>query len=67
MNPGQGKRKGRKREKYTTEHVPLEFPSCLVCGKDSTGIHFGVYSCEACKVGIHGDKISYFSRENPSF
>nr|XP_022329730.1 probable nuclear hormone receptor HR3 isoform X2 [Crassostrea virginica] len=49
MNPGQGKRKGRKREKYTTEHVPLEFPSCLVCGKDSTGIHFGVYSCEACK------------------
>ncbi|XP_061174547.1 oxysterols receptor LXR-beta-like [Saccostrea echinata] len=43
------KRKGRKREKYSTTHEPLEFPSCRICGKRSTGIHFGVYSCEACK------------------
>ncbi|XP_062621517.1 oxysterols receptor LXR-beta-like [Saccostrea cucullata] len=43
------KRKGRKREKYSTMHEPLEFPSCRICGKRSTGIHFGVYSCEACK------------------
>lgn len=42
-------RKGKKREKYTCSHEPLEFPSCRVCGKKSTGIHFGVYSCEACK------------------
>ncbi|XP_048736125.2 COUP transcription factor 2-like isoform X3 [Ostrea edulis] len=47
-NP-EGKRKGRKRGKYGTTQEPLDFPSCRVCGKKSTGIHFGVYSCEACK------------------
>lgn len=50
MEPVSVQRKGKKREKYTCSHEPLEFPSCRVCGKKSTGIHFGVYSCEACKV-----------------
>lgn len=49
MESGNVQRKGKKREKYTCSHEPLEFPSCRVCGKKSTGIHFGVYSCEACK------------------
>lgn len=49
MEPVSVQRKGKKREKYTCSHEPLEFPSCRVCGKKSTGIHFGVYSCEACK------------------
>lgn len=28
--------------------VPL--PPCKVCGGQSTGFHFGVITCEACKV-----------------
>ena len=26
---------------------------CAVCEADSTGFHFGVFSCEACKVKIY--------------
>lgn len=44
------KRKGKKRDKYIPSSEPLELPFCRVCGKRASGIHFGVYSCEACKV-----------------
>ncbi|XP_062615638.1 nuclear receptor ROR-alpha A-like [Saccostrea cucullata] len=43
------KKKGRKREKYIPSSEPLELPFCRICGKRASGIHFGVYSCEACK------------------
>lgn len=42
--------KGKKREKYIPTSEPLELPFCRICGKRASGIHFGVYSCEACKV-----------------
>ena len=44
------KRRNRKREKYVPSSEPLELPFCRICGKRASGIHFGVYSCEACKV-----------------
>nr|XP_022294170.1 nuclear receptor ROR-beta-like [Crassostrea virginica] len=41
--------KCKKREKYIPSSEPLALPFCRVCGKRASGIHFGVYSCEACK------------------
>ena len=29
---------------------PLTLPPCRVCGGTATGIHYGVNTCEACKV-----------------
>lgn len=46
------KRRNRKREKYVPSSEPLELPFCRICGKRASGIHFGVYSCEACKVSV---------------
>lgn len=43
------KKRNRKREKYVPSSEPLELPFCRICGKRASGIHFGVYSCEACK------------------
>lgn len=45
-----GKRagKGNGTSPYTT--VPL--PPCKVCGGVATGYHFGVITCEACKVSM---------------
>lgn len=40
----------RKREKYLPHTVPLVLPPCRICGKAASGIHYGVNSCEACKV-----------------
>lgn len=45
-------RRNRKREKYVPSSEPLELPFCRICGKRASGIHFGVYSCEACKVNF---------------
>lgn len=42
--------KTKKREKYIPNSEPLALPFCRICGKRASGIHFGVYSCEACKV-----------------
>lgn len=44
------KQQRRKREKYLPHAVPLMLPPCRICGKPASGIHYGVNSCEACKV-----------------
>lgn len=44
------KRLGQKREKYLPESLPLLLPPCKICGKKASGIHYGVNTCEACKV-----------------
>lgn len=46
-NPS-SKRAGKGTSPYTT--VPL--PPCKVCGGVATGYHFGVITCEACKVSV---------------
>ena len=40
----------RKRDKYLPNTAPLELPPCKICGKAASGIHYGINSCEACKV-----------------
>lgn len=30
-----------------------ELPPCRVCGEKASGLHYGVYTCEACKVNMH--------------
>lgn len=53
-------RRNRKREKYVPSSEPLELPFCRICGKRASGIHFGVYSCEACKVNFVCLSVGYF-------
>lgn len=35
---------------YVPKGVPLQLPPCRICGGKASGIHYGVNSCEACKV-----------------
>lgn len=53
--------KSKKREKYIPNSEPLALPFCRICGKRASGIHFGVYSCEACKAFFR----RYLQRQTP--
>lgn len=35
---------------YVPKGAPLQLPPCRICGGKASGIHYGVNSCEACKV-----------------
>lgn len=40
----------------TIEYVFIqgtELPPCRVCGEKASGLHYGVYTCEACKVNMN--------------
>ena len=42
----------RKKKPYVVpKGRALELPPCRVCEGKASGIHYGVNSCEACKVG----------------
>lgn len=32
--------------------VPFPFGDCRVCADKATGVHYGVATCEGCKVGF---------------
>ena len=32
------------------KYAPIQHKPCQICGGKATGFHFGVISCEACKV-----------------
>ncbi len=42
----------RRRRASPWKYEPIQLRPCEVCGERATGFHFGVISCEACKV-IH--------------
>ena len=48
--------KGRKRGRVT------DLPPCTICGEKASGLHYGVNSCEACKVPL----LHYPCLVNPS-
>lgn len=33
-------------------YKPLELPPCRICDGEASGIHYGVNTCEACKVRV---------------
>ena len=33
-------------------HSPVMLPPCRICSEKASGFHYGVNTCEACKVGI---------------
>ena len=48
LSPGQSSSTGDKKK---GSHVkPYALPPCKVCGAKGTGLHYGVNTCEACKV-----------------
>ncbi len=34
------------------KYSPIQYKPCQICDGKATGYHFGVISCEACKVTI---------------
>lgn len=32
--------------------IPFPFGECRICADKATGVHYGVETCEGCKVGI---------------
>lgn len=44
---------GRKRKQVDAEGInKSNLPPCRVCDAPGAGFHYGVNTCEACKVGI---------------
>ena len=43
-------RQSKKRDGAAWKYEPIQLRPCEVCGERATGYHFGVISCEACKV-----------------
>ena len=35
--------------------VPFPFGQCRICNDRATGVHYGVATCEGCKVRVHYD------------
>lgn len=44
------KRRRRREKNVDAGPPPKPLPACLVCGDKSSGLHYGVNTCEACKV-----------------
>lgn len=44
---------GARRTTASSQYTTVPLPPCKVCGGVATGFHFGVITCEACKVWCH--------------
>lgn len=47
------------RQKYRPSRPPL-LPPCRVCGDRASGFHYGVNTCEACKVRRLNSELNCF-------
>lgn len=44
------KKQQKTKKKKADSKERLTFPPCKVCSGNATGIHYGVHTCEPCKV-----------------
>ena len=50
---------GRRKRQASKASRGIEgLPPCLICGESASGLHYGVNSCSACKVGWFTDSHS---------
>jgi hypothetical protein len=42
-------------------NVKFFFGECKVCGDIASGIHYGIATCEACKVSLKKSNKNFFS------
>ena len=48
------------RSSMPTGATPFPFGECRVCSDKATGVHYGVATCEGCKVSVWGICVDYF-------
>lgn len=41
---------------------PFPFGLCKVCGDQATGVHYGIATCEGCKVSLRADKFYTYNK-----
>jgi hypothetical protein len=51
-NPKKKKMTEEKKQIETKQNNALQYENCKICNDVSSGFHYGVFTCEGCKVYI---------------